>query len=92
MSTTATATLDRMICKSCKTSSRLSEGLRIDWMQIVPRIADATGSLVKHDCGNYLRGQRIEGRYSDKIECGERCQSATGPACECKCRGENHGI
>ena len=23
--------------------------------------------------------------------CGPRCQSATGPACECKCRGANHG-
>lgn len=85
-------TLDRMICKTCKTSARLPEGLRIDWMQVVPRIADATGKLVKHECGLYLRGQRIEGRYSDKIECGDRCQSATGPACECKCRGENHGI
>jgi hypothetical protein len=88
---TTTATLDRMICKSCKMSARLPEGLRIDWMQVVPRIADQAGKLVKHECGNYLRGQTITGRHSDKTECGPKCQSATGPACECKCRGENHG-
>lgn len=24
-------------------------------------------------------------------ECGARCVNATGPACECKCKGKNHG-
>lgn len=24
-------------------------------------------------------------------ECNAKCVSATGPACECKCRGANHG-
>ena len=24
-------------------------------------------------------------------KCNPRCQSATGPSCECQCRGENHG-
>lgn len=91
MTQTAAATLDRMICKSCKMSARLPEDLHIDWMQVVPRIADAAGKLQKHGCGNYLRGQRIEARKGTQ-QCGERCQSATGPACECKCRGENHGI
>ena len=89
---TALATTDRMLCKSCKTSSRLTDGLSIDWMQVVPRIVDTAGKFQQHDCGNYLRGRRIEGRYSDKTECGEKCQSATGPACECKCGGENHGV
>ena len=85
-----TTTADRMICKSCRTSSRLPEGWRIDWMQVVPRIADATGKLQQHDCGNYLRGQRIVAK-AGKQECGEKCISAIGPACECKCNGENHG-
>jgi len=85
-----TTTFDRMICKTCKTSSRLSDGFRIDWFQVVPRIVDRAGTFVQHDCGRYFRGQRIEGKVSEK-ECGEKCQSATGPACECKCGGENHG-
>lgn len=24
-------------------------------------------------------------------ECGARCQNSTGPACECRCKGANHG-
>ena len=26
-----------------------------------------------------------------RTECGARCLQATGPACDCKCKGENHG-
>jgi hypothetical protein len=26
-----------------------------------------------------------------KTECGPRCYNAVGPACDCKCRGMNHG-
>ena len=91
MGMNTTADLDRMICKTCKNSSRIPEGWHIDWMQVVPRIADSDRKLQKHECGMYLRGQRITGKHSDKIECGPRCQSAMGPACECKCSGENHG-
>ena len=41
-------------------------------------------------CGRKMRLFVIDGRPG-KQECGERCLSATGPACECKCAGENHG-
>lgn len=94
---TTTDTLDRAICKTCKSSSRLPDGFVIDWMQVVPRIVrestrySKAPEFAKHECGLYLRGQRIEARLGTQ-ECGERCQSATGPACECKCRGENHGV
>jgi hypothetical protein len=33
----------------------------------------------------------IEGRKASKHQCGARCTSATGPNCDCRCRGENHG-
>jgi len=26
-----------------------------------------------------------------KTECGDRCQGATGPNCDCHCKGANHG-
>ncbi len=26
-----------------------------------------------------------------RSECGARCTNATGPACDCRCRGQNHG-
>ncbi len=91
MNTTTTANLDRAFCKSCNVMFSLPEGTHIDWMQVVPRIANEARELQKHECGNYLRGATVKARYSDKIVCNENCQSATRPVCECSCSGENHG-
>jgi hypothetical protein len=101
MNTTTDTNLDRAFCKPCNKMMRLPEGTRIDWQQIVPRIrvigADTfvngrnVAELVKHDCGNYLRGTTITAKHSDKIVCNEKCQSATRAVCECSCDGENHG-
>jgi hypothetical protein len=33
----------------------------------------------------------IENRISQKVQCDERCQKATGPDCVCECGGEFHG-
>lgn len=89
-------TTHRMKCTTCKTMTRLPEGYEIDWMQVVPRIIRTdtrytrTPEFLKHSCGLYLRGEAIVGKTGTQ-ECGEKCISATGPACECKCSGENHG-
>lgn len=32
-----------------------------------------------------------EGTKHSKHECGARCTNATGPNCDCKCKGKNHG-
>lgn len=32
-----------------------------------------------------------EARLSDRYQCDERCQDATGPDCTCSCGGEFHG-
>jgi len=32
-----------------------------------------------------------EGTKKSKHECGARCTNATGPNCDCRCRGKNHG-
>ena len=32
-----------------------------------------------------------EGTKRSKHECGARCTSATGPQCDCRCKGKNHG-
>jgi hypothetical protein len=37
-----------------------------------------------------VKVSRVAGLDSSK-ECNARCTGATGPSCECKCRGENHG-
>ena len=34
----------------------------------------------------------IEGTKKSKHECGARCTNATGPNCDCRCKGKNHGI
>ena len=28
----------------------------------------------------------------DRKDCGPRCTGAIGPDCDCKCRGQNHGV
>jgi hypothetical protein len=35
--------------------------------------------------------KRIQGTYNPRIRCGAKCQTATGPTCECSCEGRNHG-
>lgn len=102
MTTTTAPELERAYCKPCKVMTRLPEGTYIDMWQVVPRVAPVEVAnltsgqrmayLVKHSCGAYLRGVIITGKHSDRIECGARCTSATGPACECRCSGANHGI
>lgn len=32
-----------------------------------------------------------EGKKASKHECGARCTNATGPSCDCRCKGKNHG-
>jgi hypothetical protein len=39
-------------------------------------------------CRPVFDGGKIE---SKRHTCGSRCTNATGPACDCKCRGANHG-
>ena len=100
MNTATTANLDRAFCKSCNVMFSVPEGWAIDWEAVVPRIAPAefiknrvptARRYMQHECGNYLRGTTVKARYSDKIICNEKCQSATRPVCECSCSGENHG-
>lgn len=44
-------------------------------------------------CGDHrcLLRRVTEGTKRSKHACGARCTSATGPNCDCRCRGENHG-
>jgi hypothetical protein len=43
------------------------------------------------ECGKELVKFAVAGRETE-TECGDKCQSATGPACECRCKGEMHGV
>lgn len=42
----------------------------------------------RHHC---LLRRVVEGTKRSKHQCGARCTSATGPNCDCRCRGANHG-
>lgn len=41
-------------------------------------------------CGRYFRVALVVGKLGRQA-CGSKCMGSTGPACECKCRGANHG-
>jgi hypothetical protein len=42
-------------------------------------------------CGRPAKLSRMAITYNEKTKCGARCRNATGPNCECSCRGVNHG-
>jgi hypothetical protein len=42
-------------------------------------------------CGTTVSMRRVVGTYSPDHKCGAKCRNATGPACECSCRGKHHG-
>lgn len=67
--------------------------VRVDGSTLVTRDRVAVHSRygVCPSCGEQaVKGTTVRGTYSDK-ECDARCESATGPSCECRCKGENHG-
>jgi len=41
-------------------------------------------------CRTAVDAKPIKARITEK-ECDGRCTGAVGPACDCKCGGENHG-
>ncbi len=53
--------------------------------------SDTSKVLVR--CGDHWCSLRRvhEGTKKSKHECGARCTNATGPSCDCRCRGKNHG-
>jgi len=44
------------------------------------------------DCNRYMTGEIVKGQIRPEIKCGGKCRSSVGPACECSCGGENHGM
>lgn len=50
--------------------------------------------LVAHECGRWVFCRSVfDGGKQDskRHNCGAKCTNATGPACDCRCRGANHG-
>lgn len=52
----------------------------------------STGTVwVPCDGHHCLLRRVMEGKKASKHECGARCTNATGPNCDCRCKGKNHG-
>lgn len=50
-----------------------------------------TEKFVQHTCGAWITAyQPIRARVTAH-QCGPRCTSALGPACDCTCGGREHG-
>lgn len=55
-------------------------------------IGDASIILKRCTCSRYIVLHRVtEGTKHSKHTCGARCTNATGPSCDCRCKGANHG-
>lgn len=81
-------TNERIRCNVCKVMTRLPEGVTVH--STYTKFAVEGGAYAKHSCGKLYEVVTISGKTGVQ-ECGDKCISATGPACECKCSGENHG-
>lgn len=54
--------------------------------------SDASLVLKRCACDRYvLLRQVTEGTKNSKHTCGSKCTNATGPSCDCRCKGANHG-
>lgn len=44
-------------------------------------------------CGDHWIALRrvVEGKKNSKHECNAKCMASTGPSCDCRCKGANHG-
>lgn len=60
------------------------------WVQWVDARSKDARIVCSNCAGTNTSSKTIVGKYSEQ-ECNEKCQGATGPACECKCEGKNHG-
>lgn len=93
-------------CRNCKagvhvdgTPMRDKRGdtlvIGVDGLAYTTRVLNSTESVnLYHACGRWvlLRRVRDGGKPDSKRHvCGARCTNATGPMCDCRCRGANHG-
>jgi hypothetical protein len=90
MNNTAATTDQRIKCPkvSCKFMARVPATMEVRYNAAV---LAGTFDYQKHTCGTVLAVVTIIGKTSE-TECGDKCKSAIGPACECKCSGDNHGV
>lgn len=55
-------------------------------------VAASRAHAAEHHAGKRALVFRVvNGKVSDKIKCGGRCLTATGPDCDCSCGGAHHG-
>jgi hypothetical protein len=94
-------------CKKCgathKIEGRVMEGRRGKQVDLVIRAHDGSvyitadngsnSSEVVVPCGDHWCRLKcvMEGTKKSKHACGARCTNATGPQCDCRCKGKNHG-
>jgi hypothetical protein len=92
-------------CRNCGAGNAVTKGLRVLVTakgQEHPKHALLVGDriLVTDDgictvncrgCGARLKLKKVVGKIGRDHECNDKCLSAKGPSCECRCRGANHG-
>lgn len=92
-------------CRKCGAGNAVTKGLRVMITakgQAHPRHALLVGDriLVTDDgvcpvncraCGERVKLKKVIGKVGRDHECNDKCLSAKGPSCECRCRGANHG-
>jgi hypothetical protein len=55
-------------------------------------IGEASLILKQCACSRYVMLRKVtEGKKGSKHTCGARCTNSTGPNCDCRCKGANHG-
>lgn len=54
---------------------------------------DDSAVIIRHGCGAWVTVRKVHEKIGAKSahKCGAKCTNAVGPACDCTCKGANHG-
>ena len=85
--------------KTAKVEGRTAKGERgevavvaADGIYTTRIIGEDSLILKRCICSRFVLLRKVvEGTKNSKHTCGARCTNATGPNCDCRCKGANHG-
>lgn len=90
----------RMACRTApgaghRTLYRIPAGAELrHGVAIWIAVGDAFIRCTEPGCNRAMRAVAVTDSHrglGPRARCGSRCVSAIGPACDCECRGDNHG-
>jgi hypothetical protein len=75
-------------CKACKRTQRTRLG---DDYEAATRWLVCAHGCRWNNHPVHIEFHKMKVTYNPRVRCNAKCQTATGPVCECSCNGAHHG-